>query len=333
MSNSVKHHGLRILTDFPFDEDDRALIREALGTQGQLDGVRDIASLRHQLPSSDVLCTEHVPADIATLAPNLRWLQYPVAGIDGLVAQGIALDHLPFAVTTAGSATAVATAEYILGLMLVFARKWEELIRLHDRQEWASGRERGEIRGFDLNGRTVGIVGLGSIGRNVAQRARAFGMRVVATRRSAVVGGHDSDCDELYPIGQLTDLLSMADFVIISVPLSPDTTNLIGETQLRAMRPDAYLINVSRGQVVDETALTRALRERWIAGAGLDVVNQEPLPRTNPLWTLPGVIITPHISGATTGYTRRIASLLAENITRYRAGQPLIHLVDPQRGY
>jgi phosphoglycerate dehydrogenase-like enzyme len=322
---------LTVVTDFTFGEDEQRAVREAAG--GPVTFAPNIAALRLALPQADVLCTFRPPADLMTIAPRLRWLQYPGAGVDNLIAEGLLTPDMPLTVTTVSSVNAEAIAEYALGSMLIFARKWDEMLRLQERKEWATGRGWGDLRGFELRGKTVGIIGLGAIGRRVAQLTRALGMRVLGLRRTSHSGAGDPDCDALYAPDQLVDLLGESDIVLVSVPLTRATRNLIGARELRAMRSNAYLINIARGEVIDEPVLIRALRERWIAGAGLDVATEEPLPRTSPLWTLPGVIITPHMSGLTTGYATRVARLFADNLRRFRANEPLLNLVDVRIGY
>jgi phosphoglycerate dehydrogenase-like enzyme len=324
---------LSIVTDFAFSAEDQRLLREAAGPTGRVEVVSDVAALRRALPGADVLCTFRPPSDIVTLAPRLRWLQYPGAGVDNLIREGVLHGDQPFTVTTVSSANAQAIAEYIFGAMLIFARKWDDMLRLQLRKEWAQGRAWGALRGFELGGRTLGIVGLGAIGRRAAGIARGFRMRVLGMRRTAQEEWSDPDCDTLYRPDQLHDLLGESDIVVISVPLTNETQGLIGEAELRAMRPNALLINVARGEVVQEAALIRALRERWIAGAALDVTEEEPLARTSPLWDLPGVLVTPHMSGLTTGYATRVAQLFAENIRRFLRGDALLNLVDLARGY
>jgi phosphoglycerate dehydrogenase-like enzyme len=169
-------------------------------------------------------------------------------------------------------------------------------------------------------------------------------MRVIATRRAAA--GAVEDGVELFPPERLCDLLAQSDYVVIAVPLTQATEHLIGERELRAMRPTAYFVNIARGKVVDEAALGRALREGWIAGAGLDVFATEPLPPDSPLWDMPNVLLTPHVAGAHERYHERATALFAENLRRYLAGQPryitnnemyrgqpLINVVDRARGY
>ena len=132
---------------------------------------------------------------------------------------------------------------------------------------------------------------------------------------------------------QLQELLRLSDYVVLAVPLTQETEKLIGEAELRAMRPNAYLVNIARGRVVDEEALIRALQERWIAGAGLDVTEEEPLPANSPLYSMPNVILTPHISGLSVHYDKRLTGLFADNLHRYRSGQPLRNQYNPERGY
>lgn len=325
---------LTIVTDFAFDTDDQRMLREAAGSDSRIEFVRDIAALRLALPAADVLCTFRPPTDIATLAPRLKWLQYPGAGVDSLIKEGFLQQGLPFMVTTVSSVNAGAIAEYVFGSMLIFARKWDEMLRFQERKEWVTGKTWGTLRGFELSEKVIGIVGMGAIGRRVAQIGHAFQMRVLGLRRTSTSGETDADCDALYGPEQLTEMLAESDFVVVSVPLTSQTQHLIGERELRAMRPSAYLVNIARGEVIHEPSLIRALRERWIAGAGLDVVTNEPLAATSPLWTLPGVVLTPHMSGLTLGYSHRVAQLFAENLRRFRANSgDLINVVDLAREY
>lgn len=326
-------HGIHILTDFPFDQGDQHIIRNNAGPTANVQFVRDVAAFRLALPTTDILCTYRLPNDILSIAPQLRWLQYPGAGIDSIIEQGFTLAELPFHITSASSANAPATAEFVMSMVLNFARKWQDLFHLQEHHEWASGKSWGELRGFELRGKTIGIVGFGTIGRYIAKLAQAFQMRVIATRRDVQAGDHDSDCEVLYPREQLHVLLHESDIVVLSVPLTNETRNMIGELELQAMHADSYLINIARGEVIHEQSLIRALRERWIAGAGLDVADREPLPPEHPLWSLPGVLISPHLSGLTTGYTRRVAEIFAANIVRFQQGQTLLHQIDAVRGY
>jgi phosphoglycerate dehydrogenase-like enzyme len=210
----------------------------------------------------------------------------------------------------------------------MFCRGWPHLFRFQQAHEFNR-----RIPPRELCGKTVGIIGMGHIGAAVAQRARAFGCRVLGIRRSFTARGPDAVADEAVPPSDLDYLLGESDFVVIAAPLTPETRGLIGEAQLRAMKPSACLINVARGAIVDEPALIRALKEGWIAGAGLDVFVREPLPPESELWDLENLILTPHISGGTEIYSLRATEIFCANLRRYLAGQPLENVVDPNRGY
>jgi phosphoglycerate dehydrogenase-like enzyme len=235
-------------------------------------------------------------------------------------------------VTTAAGIHAVTISEYVFGSMLMFNWNWPQMVRLQDSHVWARSAGWYNLGGRELAGQTLGILGLGNIGRRIARLGHAFGMRVVGTRRSTV-HEPDPDLDQVYPHDQFLPLLAESDYVVLSVPLTPETEDLIGAEELRAMKKTAYLVNIARGRVIDEQALIKALREGWIGGAGLDVAETEPLPSNNPLYSLPNVILTPHIAGMSVHYEHRLAELFADNLRRYRAGEPLTNRFDPVRGY
>jgi phosphoglycerate dehydrogenase-like enzyme len=189
------------------------------------------------------------------------------------------------------------------------------------------------IEAREISGTTCGIIGMGAIGGETARRARALGMRVLATRRSITARGEDDLAHELLPPSDLGYLLRESDWVVIAAPLTPETRGLIGAEELRQMKPSAVLVNVGRGPIVDEQALIAALRDGVIAGAGLDVFDQEPLPADSPLWDMENVVVTPHFSSGSDHYTTRAADIAADNLRRYLAGEPLRNVVDIERGY
>ncbi len=291
--------------------------------------------------SVEILYTFYLPADLSR-APELKWVQLHTAGVDHL------LDHplmrSDILLTTASGIHATPIAEYVFASILAFSRRVPQMLYYQSRREWPQGRWNLFARP-ELRDRTLGIIGYGSIGREVGRIARCFGMRVVATKRSvsqmrdvgyAVQGTGDREgalLDEAFPPERLSEMLSLCDYVVVAVPLTPETRKLIGEAELRAMKPSAYLVNISRGGTVDEAALLRALREGWIAGAGLDVFEEEPLPSDSPLYDLENVILSPHVSGFTLRYDERTSDLFAENLRRYLTGEPLLNLVDKERGY
>jgi phosphoglycerate dehydrogenase-like enzyme len=323
---------LKVVSTFPFTSASQQLLKEAAGTQAVVVTTSDELSV--YLSDAEILCSSTVPANWRTLAPGLRWLQFPGAGIDSLASTGLLDADSGVIVTTAAGIHATTISEYVFGSMLMFNWNWPQMVRLQDEHVWARSATWYHLGGHELAGQTLGIIGLGSIGRRIAQLGRAFGMRVLGTRRSIQnQGDQELDVDQSFPPEQLHELLRLSDFVVISVPLTRKTEKLIGETELRIMRRNAYLVNIARGRVIDEQALVRALREGWIAGAGLDVTEEEPLPSESPLYSLPNVILTPHISGNSAHYDTRLAALFADNLKRYGVGQQLQNQYDPSRGY
>ena len=290
----------------------------------------------------EVLLTWDFPFDPAEVAPRLRWIQFFSAGIDHVLDSPVMKSDV--IITTASGIHAVNMGEYALGFMLALVKRFPKAWDYKRRKEWPEHRVR-ELRSDELRGKTVGIIGYGSIGREVARLARAFGMRVLAMKRDVtrredrgyrIPGTGDPDGsipEELYPPEKLREMLAQCDFVVVAAPLTPETRHLIGRGELAAMKPTAYLINIARGGLVDEAALVEALNEGRIAGAALDTFEREPLPPESPLWDMPNVIITPHVAGATARYFDRITELFAENLRRYLRGQRLLNVVDKKLGY
>lgn len=262
-----------------------------------------------------------IPPELIAAATNLTWFQSIVAGADALVKEGLVGKH--FVVTNASGLAAAAIAEWAMGAMLALNKGFPASFRHQLEHKW-------EFRFTpELRGQTCGIAGMGAIGRALAQRARAFGMRVVASRRTIQPGDTDPDCDLLVPYSDLDTLLRESDFLVLCVPLTPETERLIGAAELAKMKPTASLLNVARGQVVDQAALVAALRDGTIAAAALDVTDPEPLPPDDPLWDLPNLLLTPHISGAVEGYGHRATEIFIENLARYCRGEALENIVDP----
>ncbi len=293
------------------------------------------------LGEPEVLYTYH--ADFSPeQAPHLKWVQLSSAGADHVLDKPIMRSDI--AITTASGIHAIPIAEYVFGSMLAFARRFHVYLPMQQKHEWPKGRW-SALLGAELRGATLGIIGYGSIGREIGRLAKAFGMRVLASKRDPakredggyrVPGAGDAKMeyvDEVFGPRQLEEMVSACDYVVVALPLTPETRGIVSESVIRAMKPTAYFVNISRGEVVDEEALIRALREGRIAGAGLDVFWQEPLPPDSPLYDLPNVILTPHVSGATAAYNDRATDLFAENLRRYLAGEPLLNLVDKTVGY
>ena len=323
---------LKVVTTFPFTTESQQLLKEAAATEAVVVTTAD--ELFVHLPDAEIVCSYFIPPDWHTLAPKLRWVQFPGAGVDSLATTGLLDANSGVIVTTAAGIHAETISEYVFGSMLMFNWNWPQMVRLQNDHVWARSATWYHLGGQELAGQTLGIIGLGNIGRRIAQLGHAFGMRVLGTRRSI----HNSeeqepDVDQSFLPEQLHELLRLSDYVLISVPLTRETEKLIGEAELRIMRSNTYLVNIARGRVIDEQALIRALREGWIAGAGLDVTEEEPLPSESPLYSMPNVILTPHISGNSVHYDARLAALFADNLKRYRSGQQLQNRYEPSRGY
>lgn len=274
--------------------------------------------------------------------PRLRWVQLHSAGINHLREHPIWQSEVR--VTTASGIHAVPIGELAIALMLALARKIPLMTRLQARAEWPRNKWN-LFLGAELRGKTLGIVGYGSIGREAARIAKhGFAMRILAMTRSderRERGYHEpgvGDPEGILPEAwftraQLLALLAPSDFVLVATPLTDETRGMIGERELRAMKPTAFLVNIARGGIVNEDALIRALQEHWIAGAALDVFEREPLPAHSALWTLENVIIAPHIAAATPHYDDRAVELFCENLRRYLRGDALLNVVDIKKGY
>ncbi|MFQ6013827.1 MAG: D-2-hydroxyacid dehydrogenase [Anaerolineae bacterium] len=296
------------------------------------------------LKDVEVLYTFGLPPDLLESAPKLRWVQLHSAGVNHILDHPIMASDIP--ITTTSGIHAVTIAEYVFASILAFTRRVPRMVYWQGQGRWPEDKDRWPLFVPDeLWGKTIGIVGYGSIGRQIARLAKAFGMRIVAAKKEASdrldrgyrlegVGDPEGKLpDRIYPPERLRPMLAECDFVVVCVPVTRATAKLIGEPELKAMKPTAYLVNVARGEVVDEQGLITALQEGWIAGAGLDVFDQEPLPPNSPLYNLDNVILSPHVSGFTPYYDERASDLFAENLRRYLAGEELLNLVSKERGY
>jgi phosphoglycerate dehydrogenase-like enzyme len=274
--------------------------------------------------------------------PNLKWIQAHGAGINWVMDKPIWDSQV--ILTSLSGIHPVPMAEHALALMLAFRWKLLQMLSLQQQSEWPDKRWE-KFAQPELRGSTLGIVGYGSIGRELARLAQAMGMRVLALNRSgqrsrdkgyAVPGTGDPEAaipEKMYSTNDLFDMLPECDYVVLLAPLTPDSYHLFNAEAFAHMKPTAFFFNLGRGAVTDEPALVDALQQGQIAGAGLDVFEPEPLPAGSPLWQLDNVIISPHVSGFTPHYDERACDLFAENIRRYLADEPLLNLVERERGY
>ena len=276
----------------------------------------------------EIYYSASLPGGLPKRAPNLKWLQYVWDGIDLDVGPDIL--ESPIVITNARQLSNRNIAEWVMMCILMFSKKQPRLIAERRDKVWS-----GDFYDqMELEGKTVGVVGLGAIGGDVARLSKAFGMTVLATRRTVTGRQYNvGDVDEVMPASDLDDLLKRSDYIALCVPGTPGTRQLITERELDLMGPTSFLVNIARGSVVDEDALTRALKENRIAGAGLDVFATEPLPQDSELWDLDNVIFASHKAGDVKGYDDRVADLFTQNVERYIKGEDLINLVDKKAGY
>jgi phosphoglycerate dehydrogenase-like enzyme len=293
----------------------------------------------------DVLYAGAPPRELAR-APRLRWVQLHMAGVNALADHPLYTDST-IPLTTTSGVHAATIAEYAVTMLLALAHRVPRMVEWQRRGGWPPDEERWPLFvPSEMRGATLGIIGYGSIGRELARIAKsAFSMSVLACKRDPsrraddgyhLPGTGDPEGvlpDEWLGPDRLGSLLGRSDAVVLCAPLTPDTRGLIGATALARMKRSAYFINVGRGASVDEVALAEALREGRIAGAAVDVFAQEPPPAGHPLYAVDGVIVSPHVSGFLPSYDDKCSVLFAENLRRFLGGEPLLNLVDRERGY
>jgi phosphoglycerate dehydrogenase-like enzyme len=267
-----------------------------------------------------------ITAELLAQAQKLRWVQAPMAGVEKYMFPELTTSDV--IVTNIAGIYSDQIADHAIMLLLMFARGMTTYFRRQLDHQWQQG-----VRVLHVSDQTMGVVGLGGIGNEVARRGHALGMRTLAV--DAKPRNKPDYVDELWSIDRLDDLLAQADFVVLCVPHTPETEKLITMPRLQLMKPTAYLINICRGIVVDLADLTTALQTGVIAGAGLDVFEVEPLPADHPLWEMENVLITPHIASNFDSPripARRIA-LVQENLRRFVNGEPLHNIIDKARWF
>ncbi|MGC9529374.1 MAG: D-2-hydroxyacid dehydrogenase [Candidatus Bipolaricaulaceae bacterium] len=312
---------VKVLVAYPLKERHWSRLRRFAGAVDLAAATRP-SDVRRRLKDAEVLvCLPQVVPFPAGPAPRLRWVHLLAAGAEDVA------DWLPPGVvlTATHHAQAGAVADHALALLLAMTRG---LACFRDRQrshQWDRS-----VPVATLASREAVVVGLGAIGRQVARRALAFGLHVTGVSRR---GAPAEEADQVVPAERLEDVLPRAQVLFLCVPLTPATRGLIGERELARLPRGAYLVNVARGEVVDQVALAAALAAGQLTGAGLDVFAEEPLPADFPLWDLERAVITPHMGGVHPGYTADALAEFARNLDRYLAGRPLAGVVDPARGY
>lgn len=285
----------------------------------------DAGSLERHVAEADIILGSvgRFPAKLFEKARRLRWFQATGAGVESLLPARDRIGHVVF--TNAKGLHGEIIADFVMTGIGMMHWSFPQFIREQLSQQW-------NPRWFEpIADKTMGVVGLGSIGAAIGRRGKSAGMTVVGMKRDTT---HPVDgIDRLLPPDGLDELLQTSDFVVLAVPHVPETTGLIGREQFERMRRGAFLINIARGSVVVERELIAALTEGTIAGAVLDVFEREPLPSDSPLWMMPNVLITPHISGSPTGYAPRVFEIFSDNLQRLIERKPLRNVIDLNRGY
>lgn len=262
---------------------------------------------------------------IFPLAQEVRWVHSMSAGVEKILFPELVESPVPL--TNGKGAFTGALAEFALASILFFAKDLRQLVRNQQAGQWKQ---------FDIElirGQVLGIVGYGDIGRESARLARAFGMKVVAVRRRTALSNQDSDLERTYSPEELREMLAGSDYVLVTTPLTPETRGMIGEAELAAMKPSAVIINLGRGPVIVESALIAALTARKIRGAALDVFDEEPLEAGHPFYSLENLLLSPHSADHTVGWADLAMHVFIENFERFRAGKPLLNMVDKKAGY
>lgn len=285
--------------------------------------------LAREAPSADIVLLGNFDGGLFKtvwpLATRARWVHSLAAGVEGMLSPEFVASPVPL--TNARGVFAEALGEYAIAAVLHFAKNIPLMTRNQRSHQWES------LTVEMVRGKTLGVVGYGGIGREAARLAAAIGMRVIALRRKPAEPGTDRIAERIYTPSELHDLLAASDYVLMAMPATAETWHIIGAAELRAMKPEAVLINIGRGSSVDEAALVEALREKRIRGAALDVFETEPLPPDDPLFTLDNVLLSAHSADRTVDWLERAMRIFIENYGRFVRGEPLLNVVDKRAGY
>lgn len=277
------------------------------------------------LPRAEVIFGQLLPVDVVARAPALRWVANVLSGSEHLKPMGIPDGRIT--VTCSRGVAAGPIAEFAMLQLLMLFKRAPERMRNQAMRNWK------RLEYPNLRGATLGLVGFGEIGSEVARLARAFGMHVIATRRRPPDGIVPPLLDALYPVEDLHAMLGRCDAVVLAMALTSQTRKLMGKSEFAAMKKGAFLVNVSRGEAIDEQAFEAAIRSGHLGGAALDVFADEPLPAHSPLWDLPNVLVSPHNAMGTNDHQLRAFERFIDNLGRYLRQEPLLYRVDPATGY
>ncbi len=302
---------------------------EKLRDKVDLVSSHDKEDLKKVIPDAEILVCFSVDKETFLAAKRLKWIHCGSAGVDQLLFPEFLKSKV--ILTTSRGIHGDAISDHVMAMILAFSRGLVQSWNCKQRREWCPVevmRQR-----LELKGRTIAIIGLGTIGKELARKAKTFGLRVAATKNRVQRGERIRYVDRLLPKTKLSDVLREADVVVMAVPYTKETHHMIGPRELASMKQTAILINVARGEVVDEPALIEALSKRKIAGAGLDVFEQEPLGSESRFWDMENVILTPHIAGSMSDYFKKVGEIFRRNLSRYLSHRPLVNLFDKRLGY
>lgn len=313
-----------LITVFDMPEEQVKRIEEITGMPVHVDPY--LKKMDAPLDQVEILITyglENINADLLDRMPALKWIQVFQTGVE----------HIPLSevhergiqLTNVKGLYGKPMSEYVMSIVLYVTRDIPRFVRNQKLHRY----ERDELVD-EVNGKTIGIFGTGMIGQEVAKKAKAFDMKVLGFNTS---GRPVPNFDEVYTWDSKEDMLRQCDFIVLLLPETEQTRNFISEKEFKLMKNDAYLINIGRGPLVDESALIKSVTDGEIKGAALDVFNVEPLPEDSPLWDVENILITPHLSGKSVRFFGRCIDIFESNYHAYREGKQLEFLVDPVRGY
>ena len=289
-----------------------------------------VEAFERAAPDADVIFnwggSRELLGEVFAMAPRVRWVHSKAAGLDTMLFP--ALIESPVPLTNGSGVFSQSLGEFVLAAVLYFAKDFRRMVRNQMAGRW----EQFDV--VEVTGQTVGIVGYGDIGRAAATRLRAMGLRILAVRRQGPsLYNVDPLVDRIYSPDRRVEMIAQCDYVVAAAPLTPDTRGLIGEAEFAAMKPNAVVINVGRGPVIDEAAMVRALTEGRIKGAGLDVFDQEPLPEGHPFYRLENLLLSPHCADHTADWQEQAMRFFLQQFERYRTGEPLLNVVNKELGY
>jgi D-2-hydroxyacid dehydrogenase (NADP+) len=314
--------------------DYEAFSREVLSSKTVRNRVHLISSdnkahLKQIIPGIEILVCFSLDRDTFLSAEKLKWIHAAYVGIDNLLFPEILKSKV--LLTSSRGIHGDTVSDHAMAMILAFAKGLVHSWTCKNQRKWCQVEVMSQR--FEPQEKLLGIVGFGTIGQSLARKAKAFGMQVMATKNRVKRGEKIKYVDRLFPRDKFREFLCTADFVVLTVPLTKQTYHMIGAKELNCMKDTTILINVARGGVIDEKALIHALQEKKIAGAGLDVFEQEPLSPKSKLWDLENVIITPHIAGSRRDYFKKVGEIFRINLNRYLNRKPLLNLLDKKLGY